>query len=74
MVKGDLKLQSFVFLYETKEELDKAVEQLQSRHGFTGELAIRLDEDGKWRLTAVSEKRLRENSLDALPGERVTDG
>ncbi|MFO8060686.1 MAG: hypothetical protein R6U70_08535 [Bacillota bacterium] len=61
---------SFVLEFDDDKQMRECQRMLVEKYSFTGEMAVRLRDDGKWRLTAYSEKRFRESSLDRLPGRR----
>ncbi len=61
---------SFTMEFDNEDQMRKCQEMLVKSHAFAGEMAVRRREDGKWRLTAYSEKRLRESTLEKLPGRR----
>ncbi len=60
----------FSMEFENEEQLRACQKLLVEKHSFTGEMTVRPREDGTWRLSAYSEKRFRESTLDALPGRR----
>lgn len=65
----------FIIDVKTEEDLNEALTILQNRHKVTGEFHIKpLGEDRGWRLSVHSEKKLRETTIEKLPGERVDGG
>ena len=63
----------FAIRFDTRAKLDEAIRDLKERIDLTGELSVRREEDGSWRLMVLSEKRLRESTLERLPGEIVKE-
>ena len=59
--------------FDTREDLLEAMETLKSQHNFTGEMSYRKNEDGTWRLTVLSEKRLRESTIEKMPGCAIAE-
>ena len=56
--------------FESKEQMQECREILLDKYGFTGEMSLRRDDDGTWRLSAHAEKRFRDSTFEKLPGKR----
>ncbi len=61
---------AFSMKFDNEEQLRECQRMLVEEHSFTGEMTVRPREDGTWRLSAYSEKRFRESTLDKLPGRQ----
>ncbi|NLN17448.1 MAG: hypothetical protein GX182_09075 [Firmicutes bacterium] len=63
---------SFVLDFNSREEMDQVANKLWKQHKITGEMEMIPLPGGKWRLSVHSEKQLRQSTIDALPGKRIT--
>lgn len=64
-------MQSVSFEFNSRDEAKVAADMLLRKYGVTGELDIRPLENGKWLFKLVSEKELRESTLEKIGGRRL---
>ncbi|MDI9484181.1 MAG: hypothetical protein QM372_01755 [Bacillota bacterium] len=62
---------SIAFEFETEKDMQRVADQLWNKHGITGEFEMYPTNDGRFRLQINSEKQIRANILDKLPGKVV---
>ncbi len=67
-------MQYLEFEFDTEKELRETVKKLWNGYNVTGEMAIRKTKDGRWRLEVVSEKDLRESTLEKFARWRIESG
>ncbi len=67
-------MQHHVFEFETEKELREVTDRFWSQHGVTGELNIREMANGRWRLEMISEKDLKDATLEKFAAYRVEAG
>lgn len=66
-------MQYLEFEFDTEEELREVVDRLWEGMGVTGEISIR-PVGKKWRLDVVSEKDLRDSTLEKFREYRIESG
>ncbi len=64
-------MQHLVFEFPTEKEMRDTVNKLWDGHGVSGEMQIRPQKDGKWRLEVYSEKDLRDSTLEKFATYRI---
>lgn len=64
-------MQHMVFEFPTEKEMRETVNKLWDGLNVSGEMAIRPQKDGTWRLEVYSEKELRESTLEKFASYRV---
>lgn len=62
---------SIALEFETEAEMQSVAELLWKKHGVTGELEMYPTSTGRYRLQIHSEKQIRDNVLEKLPGKKV---
>lgn len=62
---------SIAFEFETEQEMQSIAEQLYKKHGITGEFEMYPTSGGRYRLHICSEKPIKDNILEKLPGKKV---
>lgn len=60
-----------VFEFDSEKEMEEVAKKLWDHYNVTGEMAMRRNSSGRWRLEVVSEKDLRESSLEKFAQYRV---
>jgi hypothetical protein len=65
------RVQTVVWEFETRRELDEAVRHLWDRLDISGELSVQRLPEGRWRLELVSERNLRSATLEKVGGRLV---
>lgn len=60
-----------VFEFDSENEMEEVAKKLWDHYNVTGEMGMRRNSSGRWRLEVVSEKDLRESSLEKFAQYRV---
>jgi len=66
-------MQQHVFEFGTEQELREAIDKFWIQYGVTGELNIR-QVGARWRLEMISEKDLKDATLEKFSAYRVEAG
>lgn len=67
-------MQSFAFEFENEADLREVAKKLVEDLDVTGEINIKPQGDGRWRMEVSSERELRESTLEKLKGYRRESG
>ena len=64
-------MHSFILEFENEKDLREVARKLWDGLGVTGEMGIKPVGGGRWRLEVISEKEVRDSTLEKLKGTRV---
>lgn len=64
-------MQYLTFEFESEKELRETMKKLWEHYGVTGEVNMRPVTGGRWRLDVISEKELRDSTLEKFSQLRV---
>lgn len=67
-------MQHVVYEFENEEIMREVIEKLWNQHGVTGEMSVRPSTGGRWRMEMMSEKDVRESTLEKYASYRVEAG
>ncbi|HWI53425.1 MAG TPA: hypothetical protein VNT01_14885 [Symbiobacteriaceae bacterium] len=67
-------MQYLAFEFESEKDMRETVKKLWDVHNVSGELSIRPIANSRWRVDVISEKELRETTLEKFAQWRVEAG
>ena len=67
-------MQYLAFEFDSEKDMRETVKKLWDVHNVSGELSIRPVANNRWRVDVISEKELRESTLEKFAQWRVEAG